>query len=438
LAEKSPIFTMLRWDRKAMYLLGQRLLLTSFASLMLHPHDALAQQPESERVRENLDATNSNLEASTSRQMQLANEVAKAIAGEQDVSNRLIAAGQGIASLEQALATTESRLRDLDEEHSKLSDDLAAKQDTLSELLAALQVLEQNPPPALVVEPRDILQALRGAMMFGAVVPEMRDAATLLVNQLERLDSIKQETEAARADASSQIATLATAYRDLEILQREKQTQGANATASLEAERKLAARLAKQSQNLQDLLASLDKAEADRQKALSEEAARKEAERQRQLEALNQPRIRLSTARGQLAYPVQGRIVGRFGDDNGLDSSLSGLVIAAREGLQVRSPVDGRIEFAGPFRSYGQLLIIDGGEGYLVVLAGMEQVSAARGQSVRMGEPVGRMGRTPSSVAVVGKTAASLTPVLYIEFRKNGKPVDSTPWWIGSRKEARQ
>jgi murein hydrolase activator len=438
LAEYSPILTMLRCHKKRMYVLGQRLLLTSFASLMLHPHFALAQQPESERVRENLDATNSDLEVSTSRQMELANDVAKAIADEQNVSTRLIAAGQGIASLEQAVAATEARLGELDQERSKLSDALAAKQDTLSELLAALQVLEQNPPPALVVEPRDILQALRGAMMFGAVVPEMRGAATLLVNQLERLDSIKQETEAARADAASQIATLAKAYRDLELLQREKQTQGAHASASLEAERKLAARLAKQSQNLQDLLASLDKAEAARQKSLSEDAARKEAERQRQLEAMNQPRIRLSKARGQLDYPVQGRIVGRFGDDNGLGSSLSGLAIAARDGLQVRSPVDGRIEFAGPFRSYGQLLIIDGGEGYLIVLAGMEQISAARGQSVRMGEPVGRMGKTPTSAAVIGKTAASLTPVLYVEFRKNGKPVDSTPWWIGSRKEARQ
>ncbi len=438
LPDKSPILTMLRCQMSAMNSLGQLLLLTSLASLMPPTFTALAQQPEFDRVRENLDATNNDLAASTGRQMQLADEVAKAIADEQDVTNRLIAAGQGIASLEQALAATQAKLHDLDQQRSKLSDELAAKQDTLSELLAALQVLEQNPPPALVVEPHDILQALRGAMMFGAVVPEMREAATLLVNQLERLDNIKQETEAARADAASQIATLATAYRDLEVLQREKQTQGATVSASLDAERKLAARLAKQSQNLQDLLTSLDKAEAERQKALSAEAARREAERQRQLALLNQPRMQLSKARGQLDYPVQGRIVGRFGDDNGLGSTLSGLAIAARDGIQVRSPSDGRVEFAGPFRSYGQLLIIDGGEGYLIVLAGMEQISVARAQTVRMGEPVGRMGKSPLSAAVIGKTAASLTPVLYVEFRKNGKPVNSAPWWIGSRKEARQ
>ncbi len=409
------------------------------AALLLSPQGiALAQQPEAARVRENLDATNSDLENSTTRQVELANEVAKAITEEQDITKRLVEAGQGIVALEQALGTTEEKLLKLDQERSRLNDELAASQDTLSELLAALQVLEQNPPPALVVEPHDILQALRGAMMFGAVVPEMRDAAELLVNKLERLDSIRKETEAARSDAASQIATLAVAYRDLEVLQREKQVAGANATASLESERKLAARLAKQSRNLQDLLASLEKAEADRQKSLTAEAGRKEAERQRQLAQLAKPRLSLSKARGRLDYPVVGHILGRFGDDNGLGSSLSGHAIAARDGMQVRSPVDGRVEFAGPFRSYGQLLIIEAGEGYLVIMAGIDQMSAIRGQTITMGEPVGRMGKTRVSAAIVGKAAASLTPVLYVEFRRNGKPVDSSPWWIGSRKEAMQ
>jgi murein hydrolase activator len=429
---------MLACHRPAMTIFRQSALLFLVALFLTPAFAAKAQQPEAARVRENLDATNSDLENSTARQMELANDVAKAIAEEQDVTKRLVEAGQGIVALEQAVNATEAKLLKLDDERSKLNDDLAASQDTLSELLAALQVLEQNPPPALVVEPHDILQALRGAMMFGAVVPEMRDAAELLVNKLERLDSIRQETEAARSDAASQIATLAAAYRDLEALQREKQAAGANATASLESERKLASRLSKQSRNLQDLLVSLEQAEVDRQKSLTAEAERKEAERQRQLALLNKPRLSLSRAKGRLDYPVLGHILGRFGDDNGLGSNLSGHAIAAKDGMQVRSPVDGRVEFAGPFRSYGQLLIIEAGEGYLVIMAGIDQISAIRGQTITMGEPVGRMGKTRVSAAIVGKAAASLTPVLYVEFRRNGKPVDSSPWWIGSRKEAMQ
>ncbi len=421
-----------------MTIFRQPILLFILALLLPPATSTKAQQPEAARVRDNLDATNSDLEASAARQVDLANDVAKAIAEEQDVTKRLVEAGQGIVALEQAVNATGEKLSTLDAERSRLNDELAASQDTLSELLAALQVLEQNPPPALVVEPHDILQALRGAMMFGAVVPEMRDAANLLANKLERLDSIRKETEAARSDVASQIATLASAYRHLELLQSEKQTAGASASASLESERKLAARLARQSRNLQDLLESLEQAEADRQKALSVEAQRKEAERQRQLARLNKQRITLSKAKGRLDYPVLGHILGRFGDDNGLGSRLSGHAIAAQDGTQVRSPVDGRVEFAGPFRSYGQLLIIEAGEGYLIIMAGIDQISAIRGQTITMGEPVGRMGKTRVSAAVVGKAAASLTPVLYVEFRRNGKPVDSSPWWIGSRKEAMQ
>jgi len=102
----------------------------------------------------------------------------------------------------------------------------------------------------------------------------------------------------------------------------------------------------------------------------------------------------------------------------------------------VTAPADGKVEFAGPFRSYGQLLILDAGEGYLVLMAGMKEISADIGQTVRAGEPVGIMGKGPSSVTLLGDQIQEARPVLYVEFRKNGEAVDSAPWWIGGTKEA--
>ncbi len=401
---------------------------------------ALSQEsnPDPSVVRNNLETTSDELALSTARQNELAEEVANAIKAEQEISAKLVEAGRSIASLEQALAETDTKLKQLGDQKQSITRDLAQKQDMLSELLGALQVLEQNPPPALVVAPNDILEALRGAMMFGAVVPDMRDQALLLVHQLERLESIKRETEISRADAKTQIASLALSYRELETLQREKQELNQTASATLEEERKTTARLAKQARNLQDLLTSLETEAAKRQAELTQEALRKEKERERQLAALAKPGLRLSKAKGRLDYPTQGRIVSRFGDNNGLGSTMSGLAIATEKAVQVRAPIGGTVEFAGPFRTYGQLLIIAAGEDYLVVLAGMDQILVTRGQSVTIGEPVGKMGEGPSSVAIVGKAAASLTPVLYVEFRKNGKPIDSAEWWIGGRKEARQ
>ena len=161
-----------------------------------------------------------------------------------------------------------------------------------------------------------------------------------------------------------------------------------------------------------------------------------EAEKQRQEELLLRPSVAFSSTKGHLEYPVQGQILKRFGQDDGLGSELRGLAVATRAGAQVTAPADGKVEFAGAFRSYGQLLILNAGEGYLVLLAGMNEISTDIGQSVRAGEPVGIMGKGPSSVTLLGDQVQEARPVLYVEFRKNGEAVDSAPWWIGGNKEA--
>src|SRR5690606_24611199 len=100
-------------------------------------------------------------------------------------------------------------------------------------------------------------------------------------------------------------------------------------------------------------------------------------------------------------------------------------------GAIVTSPVDATILYAGPFRSYGQLLILDAGDGYHMVLSGLGRVSVSLGQSVLAGEPVGAMGETRvASVAALDN--GDTVPKLYVEFRRDGKPVDPAPWWAGS------
>ncbi len=103
-------------------------------------------------------------------------------------------------------------------------------------------------------------------------------------------------------------------------------------------------------------------------------------------------------------------------------------MVATQSGAIVTAPADGNVLYAGPFRSYGQLLILNAGDGYHVVLAGMSRISVVTGQPVLAGEPVGAMGeaRVASSSASKDENA---TPELYVEFRKDGKPVDPHPWW---------
>jgi len=132
--------------------------------------------------------------------------------------------------------------------------------------------------------------------------------------------------------------------------------------------------------------------------------------------------------------PASGRIIRHFGDADGLGGHAQGVSIATRPGGLVSSPTDGWVVYAGPFRSYGQLLIINAGDGYHVLLAGMGRTDVQLGQFVLAGEPVAVMAeKRVASIGAVDVGAAQ--PVLYIEFRKDGTSIDPTPWWAASNSE---
>lgn len=377
-----------------------------------------------------------NIKDSSTKQTALATDIEAATKAQQEISDKLIVLAKTLESQQRSVQTADAKLEKLSAESIVIRSSLAEKQDQLSELLAGLQRLEQNPPPALVVEPQNILQALRGAMMFGAVVPEMRDQALDLQNNLHRLEAIKTETEDAKKNQQQALAALALSQSELIKLQAEKKALAINSAKDLEAEKLRAVDLAKQAKNLKQLLAALEEEKKKAEALKTAEAKALEVEERKKREALLRPMMVFTQNQGKLDYPVQGEKLKQFGQDNGLGGTLDGLAIATAADSRVISPVDGRVEFAGPFRSYGQLLILNVGEGYLVLLAGMNQISAEIGQSVRAGEPLGQMGKGPSSVALIGSETNNAQPVLYIEFRKNNDPVDPSPWWVGGRKEA--
>ena len=154
------------------------------------------------------------------------------------------------------------------------------------------------------------------------------------------------------------------------------------------------------------------------------------------------PAIAFHQAKGKLPMPAQGRRVLGFGDKTQYGGTSKGLVLETRFGARVTSPCDGWVVYAGEFRSYGQLLIINAGAGYHVLVAGMSQMDVGPGQFVLAAEPIGTMSGAPRTAQLATeKTGMGLTapqssaPVLYIEFRKDGQPIDSGPWWVASHQK---
>jgi septal ring factor EnvC (AmiA/AmiB activator) len=128
--------------------------------------------------------------------------------------------------------------------------------------------------------------------------------------------------------------------------------------------------------------------------------------------------------RSSLTVPAAGRIVTRYGerrDRAGGAARAQGIEIATRPGAQVVAPYDGKVVYAGPFRGYGRILIIEHGGRYHSLLAGLERIDAVVGQWLLAGEPVGVM-------AGADGAASSRNPKLYVELRRTGQPINPLPW----------
>jgi septal ring factor EnvC (AmiA/AmiB activator) len=256
---------------------------------------------------------------------------------------------------------------------------------------------------------------------------------------------VRDQIAAERDTLGRDLAALSDENNRMTLLVQERQKRQADAEKALAAERGRAAALARQADSLKDLIARMEQQipASARAAASAAAAAASRAEGEKpaggaKLAALQDPgrltpAIAFATAKGVLPFPVNGIKVRRFGDSDGLGGQEKGLTIASRPGAQVTAPCDGWVVYAGPFRSYGQLLILNAGGGYHVLLAGMERISVDLGQFVLTGEPVAMMGGGPQTAAAVA--TGSSQPVLYVEFRKDGAPVDPSPWWAASDSE---
>ncbi len=361
------------------------------------------------------------------------------------LTQALIDTAARLRAVEERIAATEDKLRPLNESERDIRGSLEGRRAAIAEVLAALQRIGRTPPPAIMVRPEDALAAVRSAIMLGAVVPGMRKEAQALAADLAELARIRKDIDEEKARLQRDATALADERQRVSRLGEERQRRQAAAEQALEAERQKAGALARQADNLQDLIARAEKGldRATRAARMAERAtAEKPASGRVDLAALKDPgrlapAVAFAATRGSLPLPVNGVRVREFGSPDTLGGAERGLTIATRAGAQVTSPCDGWIVYAGPFRNYGQVLILNAGGGYHIVLAGMERISVDVGQFVLTGEPVAVMGAGPQgNPHVVSTVATGVTqPTLYVEFRKDGAPVDPGPWWAASEGE---
>ena len=321
-----------------------------------------------------------------------------------------VAAAKKAQDLESSLSSMEADLARLDAEEKAKTNALNAERDRLAGLLAAMERIARHPPAALIAEPDGPADAVRGAILLRASVPAVEDRARSLRGELTELASLRAEIYNRRAEAADAGRALEGELRRIASLAEEKTKFESHARAESRDEAKRAAQLAAKADDLRELLARI---EAGRK------AAPPPKPKPQVARAAPGPAPGPAPAREAATafLPARGEVVRGFGDDDEAGGKAKGLTIRTRQGAQVVSPADGEVVFAGPFRGYGQLLIIATGEDYHALLGGLDHIDAEVGQSVLAGEPVGTMRGSPKGA-----------PDLYFELRRKGQPINPLPW----------
>ena len=298
-----------------------------------------------------------------------------------------------------------------------------------------------NPPPAILVKPDDMSEAVRAATVMGSLIPELKSEIESARRDLDNLAKTRESIAAERDTLTEKSKTLAADKMRLSALIDARQQSLASAQDALGSQQQRAEELARKAGSLKDLIARLDSESAARKSAAAaahateiavatDIEARAQAAQGAETVRLK-PEIAFADAKGRVPLPAAGEILKTFGSPDGLGGIERGMSLATLAAATVSAPADGAVLFAGAYRSYGQLLIIDAGGGYYVLLAGMDRIDVQSGEFVLAGEPVGIMGDGSARMATAAAVGAA-RPVLYIELRKDGTAIDPGPWWAKS------
>ncbi len=397
----------------------KRRLFLPLALFLLSAQAPQTQLQEAERARA----------AELRAQQEAAGRAAAARADERRLAAAQAAALARLRETEANTGSAAARIAALAERERAATARLAVRSADIAPLLPVLARLNAYPAETLLAIPLPPEQAVRGVIVLGGIVRQIEaDARALRAEQAE-VAALQAELDAAMPRLTQALAAQASAAEALDSQLR--QTREVRRTAedqAAEASQRAAGEAAR-AENLRAAIAQIEtarKAAEDRARRDAQDAARQRrdadaaAARNRQA-ALARPAG--PGLRGQAVSPVDGSITRPFGHA-GEAGPATGASLTAAPGARVVSPCAGRVVFAGPFRSFGQLLIVDCGGGYHFVLAGFERLDAAVGQNVAAGAPVGVMpGWDPR--------ASTARPLLYVELRHDGQPVDPAPYLRG-------
>lgn len=321
-----------------------------------------------------------------------------------------VVAAAKLRQIENELLAAEARLTSLERRTKDIQDELKGRYGELAQTLNALAAIARTPPEALLASPGTIADSLRSSSLLAAIIPELEARAAALRGKLDEQAQLQAEStqEKIGFDQARQLAL--GAREKLQKLLNERKSAQDEQSQLIRATEARSRQLQKEADSVRALIKRLTDEDhaAPPRGAITGQKGRSSTQ-DAAIAALD-PQI-LAT------LPAAGQVLRLFGQntENGLPAR--GISLETRPTTQVVAPADGKVVFVGPFRGYGQLLIIAHGEEYHSLLAGFSRIDGTVGQQVLRGEPVGVMGGDDDH-----------KPVLYLELRHKGEAVNPFTW----------
>lgn len=322
--------------------------------------------------------------------------------------DRVAALSATIRAYEDGLAALREALRQASLRETALTLRFESERERIAQLLGVLSRMEAEPGPQLLLHPSGPLGTVRSGMMLADVTPALQAEVARLRGELQELQDLRALQVAAGKTLSDGLSAAQAARTAL--------------SQAISDRTELPRRFTEDPDVLRGLLESADTLEAFAA-GLAPDGADAED---------------FASAAGRLPWPVLGSILLRPGEADVAGVRRPGLTLATRPRALVTAPWPATIRYRGPLLDYGNVMILEPGGGYLLVLAGLGTVFGEVGEVVAQGSPLGLMGGDETALADILAVSeegggARESETLYLELRQGAEPVDPQPWFAEGR-----
>ena len=347
-----------------------------------------------ENVERDLEAKKAEIKALEARAESLRKKL-------QSTQKDLVSVADKITDKERKLNDLEAKIETRTQEQQDIEARLEKDRGSMAAMVLAVERIERVPPEALILKPEAPYKTAQTAMLLQSVLPQIHDRAEGYREDSERLATILKELDADKKSAQVEKAALEKEYASMETLVKERKSMVAKSRSDFDERNQEIKAISQQAASLKELVRKLE----EDKKRQSTRAAVKKA-------VYMQPQALPKAGNAQL--PISGYILTGFGETDDIGAKSQGIKVEGRHKGLVVAPMGGRVQFAGHFRNYGQLIIIDHEKGYHSLIAGLDRIDIVVEQVLNAGEPIGLLPAEQNGDK----------PVLYFELRKNGKPIN--------------